>query len=57
MYDYNSGSNYREKVVRYTYNGTTLASPSIIIDNINAAGIHNGSRLLIVGDKIIYFNG
>lgn len=57
VYDYNSGSNYREKVVRYTYNGTTLVNPVTLIDNIAASGIHNGSRLLIVGDKLFVTTG
>jgi len=57
VYDYNSGSNYREKVVRYTYNGTTLVNPVTLIDNIAASGIHNGSRLLIVGDKLFISTG
>ncbi len=57
VYDYMNGGNYREKVVRYTYNGTTLVSPQTIIDNIAAAGIHNGSRLVIVGDKLFISTG
>ncbi|MEI9947252.1 MAG: PQQ-dependent sugar dehydrogenase [Chitinophagaceae bacterium] len=57
VYDYNNGSNYREKVVRYTYNGTTLTTPITIIDNINAASIHNGSRLVIVNDKLFISTG
>jgi glucose/arabinose dehydrogenase len=57
VYDYNNGPNYREKVVRYTYNGTTLTGPVIIIDNIAASSIHNGSRLLIVNDKLFITTG
>lgn len=57
VYNYNNGSNYREKVVRYTYNGSTLTSPSVIIDHIAAASIHNGSRLLIVNDKLFITTG
>ncbi|MES1215367.1 MAG: PQQ-dependent sugar dehydrogenase [Bacteroidota bacterium] len=57
VYDYNNGGNYREKVVRYTYDGTTLINPVIIIDNIMAAGIHNGSRLLIVDEKLYISTG
>ncbi|HWR32873.1 MAG TPA: PQQ-dependent sugar dehydrogenase, partial [Chitinophagaceae bacterium] len=49
-YDYNNAGNYREKIVRYTYNGTTLINPTTIIDNIAAASIHNGCRLLITPD-------
>src|SRR5689334_17702986 len=52
VYDYNNGGNYNEKVVRYTYNGTTLTSPVTIIDNMAASSIHNGSRLVIVNDKL-----
>lgn len=57
VYDYNNSSNYQEKVVRYTYNGTTLLSPVVIIDNIAASSIHNGSRLLIIGDKLFITTG
>ena len=57
VYNYDNGSGYKEKVVRYNYNGTTLENPLIIIDNIQAAGIHNGSRLLIVGDKLFISTG
>jgi glucose/arabinose dehydrogenase len=57
VYNYDNGSGYKEKVVRYNYNGTSLDNPLIIIDNIKAAGIHNGSRLLIVGDKLFITTG
>ena len=56
VYNYNN-SGYKEKVVRYTYNGTTLTNPTPIIDNIAASGIHNGSRLLINGDKLFISTG
>lgn len=57
VYDYNNGSNYREKVVRYTYTGSTLTSPVTLIDNIAAASIHNGSRLLIANNKLFITTG
>lgn len=57
VYNYNKGGTYTEKVVRYTYNGTTLTSPQTIIDNISAASIHNGSRLLIVDNKLLITTG
>jgi aldose sugar dehydrogenase len=57
VYNYNKSGTYTEKVVRYTYNGTTLTSPQTIIDNIAAASIHNGSRLLIVDNKILITTG
>jgi aldose sugar dehydrogenase len=57
VYNYNNGGNYREKVVRYNYNGTTLTGATPIIDNIAASSIHNGSRLLIVSDKLFITTG
>ena len=53
-YDYNNAGNYREKIVRYTYNGTTLINPVTIIDNIAASSIHNGCRLLITPDMKLF---
>lgn len=57
VYDYDNGSSYTEKVVRYTYNGTSLINPLTIIDNIAAASIHNGSRLLIIDNKLFISTG
>lgn len=51
VYNYNSANGYREKVVRYTFANNTLISPSILIQDIPASNIHNGSRLLISADK------
>jgi glucose/arabinose dehydrogenase len=56
VYDYNNGSNYRGKLVRYTYNGTTLVSPLTLLDNISAASIHNGSRLVITPDLKLFMS-
>lgn len=51
VYDYSASTGYKEKVVKYTYANNTLSNPIILLDNINAAGIHNGSRLLFTPDK------
>jgi glucose/arabinose dehydrogenase len=56
-YNYNSTGTYKEKLVRFTYNGSTLTAPLILIDNIAASGIHNGSRLLIVNGKLFCTTG
>ena len=56
VYNYDGGSGYREKVVRYTYNGSTLTSPFVIIDDIAAAGIHNGSRIVISSDLRLFIS-
>ena len=53
-YNYNNGGGYKEKIVRFTYNGTTLISPTIILDNIAASGIHNGCRLIISPDLKLF---
>lgn len=53
---YNYGSPYREKLVRFTYNGSGLGSPSVLLDNIAAASIHNGSRIAIGPDNKLYFS-
>ncbi len=54
-YNYNNAG-LREKIVRYTYNGTTLINPVIIQDNIAAANIHNGCRLAIGNDLKLYIS-
>jgi aldose sugar dehydrogenase len=54
VYNYNDGATYKEKVVRFTYSGGTLTNPTPIIDNIAAANIHNGSRLVITPDLKLF---
>lgn len=54
-YNYEDASgNYREKIVRFNYNGTTLVQPLTILQNIQAAGIHNGCRLLVTPDRKLW---
>lgn len=59
VYNYfDTEGDYMEKVVRFTYNGTTLTSPMTIIDGIigkiGGDFIHNGSRLQIGPDMKLY---
>jgi aldose sugar dehydrogenase len=59
MYNYfGEDDAYLEKVVRYTYDGTTLVSPLTLIDGIigkiGGDFIHNGSRLVIGPDGKLY---
>ncbi len=54
-YDY--GTNYKAKIVRYTYANGTLGSPQVLIDQIPAASIHNGCRLLINSNKLFITTG
>ncbi len=55
-YTYGSGTT-TVKVVRYTYNGTTLISPTTIIDNITGSSTHDGCRMVIVEDKLFITTG
>lgn len=55
IYDY--GTNYKAKLVRYMYNNGALINPQILIDQIPAASIHNGSRLLINANNIYISTG
>jgi aldose sugar dehydrogenase len=57
VYEYNKGSVYTEKVVRYTHAGGILTSPMTLLDNIKGASIHNGSRLFIVDGKLFISTG
>ncbi|HJS56198.1 MAG TPA: PQQ-dependent sugar dehydrogenase, partial [Chitinophagaceae bacterium] len=61
VYNYSSSNGYREKMVRYTFSNNSIKSPTIIIENIAASSIHNGSRIRVVnetsGVKIYYTTG
>jgi glucose/arabinose dehydrogenase len=51
VYNYEKSGTYTEKVVRLTFSNNSLNSPQVILDNIPAASIHNGARLLITADN------
>jgi glucose/arabinose dehydrogenase len=53
-YNYNKAGAYTKKIVKFTYNGTTLTSPVVLLDNIPASNIHNGTRLAISPDKKLF---
>ncbi len=55
-YTYGTFSNLKEKLVKYTYNGTSLVNPVVILDNIIGNTTHNGSRLLILPDNTLLFS-
>lgn len=55
-YNYLKSGTYTEKIVKFTYNGTTLSNPVTLLDNIPAANIHNGCRLAISSDKKLYIS-
>ncbi len=56
-YEYEETGDYKERVVKYTYANNTLVAPQVLLDGIRGASIHNGCRLLIVGDKLFISTG
>lgn len=42
------------EVVRFTYSGGALAEQAVIVDGLQAAGIHNGGRLAFGPDGALY---
>lgn len=55
-YNYDRSGVYTEKIVRYTFNGSTLTEPVTILDGITAGNIHNGCRLLITEDLKLFIS-
>lgn len=55
VYVHYTNSTTTSKIVRYTYgiNSNTLSNPLTLIDNIPGSVSHNGSRMLILNDKLI----
>jgi glucose/arabinose dehydrogenase len=51
---YASPAGARNRVVRMRYDGHALGAPDVLIDNIPASSIHNGSRLAIGPDRLLY---
>lgn len=47
-------SGTKERLVRYTYSNGELASPVTLLEGIDGAGNHNGSRLVIDADQKLY---
>ncbi len=52
------GNDYREKIVRFSYNPSSgkADNPLVLFDNIDGANNHNGSRLVISPDKKLIFS-
>ncbi|MGK0388799.1 MAG: glucose/arabinose dehydrogenase [Maribacter sp.] len=53
VYTYWQGNNRKEKLVAYDWDGMSLSNEAVVLDNITAAGIHNGSRLLFLPDNTL----
>lgn len=53
VYTYSKSGTITEKLVRYRYENKALTQPTVLLDNVAAANIHNGSRLLFLPDKTL----
>lgn len=56
-YNYDNSGNYQERIVRYTYTGSALSNPQILLDNIQGAQYHNGCRLAIANGHLFITTG
>lgn len=54
MHTYSVGSALRNRLVRMRYNGTSLGTPETLLENIPGLTVHNGSRLAIGPDRLLY---
>lgn len=52
-YTYGNFGNSQERIVKYTYNGSTLINETILLDNIPANTTHIGCRLMILPDNTL----
>lgn len=59
VYNYVKEGDYLEKLVRYRWNpaNKSLTAPETLLDDIPAANIHNGSRLLILNRDLFITTG
>ena len=53
-HSYGTGRNIRNRLVRMRFDGTMLGDPEILLDNIPGNRNHNGSRLAIGPDSLLY---
>ncbi len=54
VYTYEQGFSLTERLVRYTWDGSQLMDQVILLDEIRAGNIHNGSRLVISPDLKLF---
>ncbi len=58
VYNYRKNNVYTEKLVRVTYSNNSFINATTLLDDIPAANIHNGARLLVTIDgKLLLTTG
>ena len=53
-HSYRQGGSMRNRLVRVRWDGQTLGTPEVLLANIPGAGIHDGSRLAVGPDRLLY---
>ena len=53
-HSYSSGGGLRNRLVRVRWDGQTLGAHEVLLANIPGAGIHDGSRLAVGPDRLLY---
>jgi glucose/arabinose dehydrogenase len=48
------GGNTRNRLVRLRWNGSSLGDQGTLLDEIPGAGIHNGARIVVGRDRMLY---
>lgn len=51
---YSSDGGLRNRLVRMRWDGQALGSPEVLLTNIPGSGIHDGSRLAVGPDRLLY---
>jgi aldose sugar dehydrogenase len=54
MHTYGSGQGTRNRLVRMRYDGSALEAPQTLLENLPGAGVHNGSRVVVGPDRLLY---
>ena len=51
---YMAAGGTRNRVVRMRWDGNSLGTPQVLLENIPGAGVHNGARLAVGPDGLLY---
>lgn len=49
-----AGNATRNRVVRMSWSGSSLGTPQVLVDNIPGSSVHNGARVVVGPDRLLY---
>lgn len=55
VYNYQYLGDSKIRIERYTYDGNVLTSPTILLENIKGASVHDGARIAVGSDNKLWF--